>query len=113
MDVPENDLNQRHGLELRRGALTLAVLAALRQEEYGYSLRKKLLEAGLDIEEGTLYPLIRRLESQGLLQSEWRDGDNRQRRYYQISDSGQLLLQELRNHWNQLHTCLQQLMEES
>ena len=59
-------------LELRRGCLVLAVLAALRSEQYGYTLRKTLSERGLEIDEGTLYPLLRRLESQGLLDSEWR-----------------------------------------
>ena len=63
--------------ELRRGALILAVLGQLRAEHYGYSLRKALAERGVEIDEGTLYPLIRRLESQGLLTSQWREEDNR------------------------------------
>ena len=62
-------------LELRRGCLVLAVLAQLRAEQYGYTLRKALEERGMAIDEGTLYPLLRRLESQGLLVSEWREED--------------------------------------
>lgn len=64
-------------LELRRGCLTLAVLTQLRTERYGYTLRKALAEDGLEIDEGTLYPLLRRLESQGLLVSQWREEDKR------------------------------------
>ena len=60
-------------LELRRGCLTIAVLAQLRTEHYGYALRKALADQGLDIDENTLYPLLRRLESQGLLASAWRE----------------------------------------
>ena len=64
-------------MELRRGALVLAVLAALRQEFYAYALRHYLAEAGLDVDEGTLYPLVRRLEDYGLLTSEWRHDEGR------------------------------------
>ena len=67
---------QKLKLELRRGVLILAVLAELREEHYGYSLRKNLLNKGMDIDEGTLYPLVRRLEKQGLLESEWREENN-------------------------------------
>ena len=69
-------------LELRRGSLVLAVLAQLRNEQYGYTLRKALADHGMAIDEGTLYPLLRRLESQGLLVSEWREEDKRNKRFY-------------------------------
>jgi PadR family transcriptional regulator PadR len=69
-------------LELRRGCLILAVLAQLRAEHYGYTLRKTLADRGLVIDEGTLYPLLRRLESQGLLVSEWREENKRNKRFY-------------------------------
>ena len=75
-------------LELRRGCLVLAVLAQLKSEHYGYTLRKALAEQGLAIDEGTLYPLLRRLESQGLLASEWREEDKRQKRFYRLSPAG-------------------------
>src|SRR5271170_3102921 len=84
-------------LELRRGCLTLAVLAQLRSERYGYTLRKALEEAGLDIDEGTLYPLLRRLESQGLLHSEWREENKRRKRFYRLSPAGKLILEQLIN----------------
>src|SRR6478735_5500555 len=79
-------------LELRRGCLVVAVLAALRTEQYGYTLRKLLAEHGLNVDEGTLYPLLRRLESQGLLASEWREEDKRPKRFYKLSTAGRQAL---------------------
>lgn len=75
-------------LELRRGSLILAVLGALGTEQYGYTLRKKLEDAGLPVDEGTLYPLLRRLESQGLLESQWREEDKRKKRFYRLTPTG-------------------------
>lgn len=89
-------------LELRRGALVLAVLTQLRQAQYGYSLRQALAQRGMAIEEGTLYPLLRRLESQGLLASEWRIEEGPPRRYYRLNDAGEALLAELTTSWNSL-----------
>src|SRR5690606_27920453 len=96
-------------LELRRGVLTLAVLSVLRQEHYGYSLRLLLREHGLDVEEGTLYPLIRRLESQGLLTSRWSADEGRKRRYYQISEAGSNTLSVLNREWQALNDSLQSI----
>src|SRR5215217_3463292 len=79
-------------LELRRGYLAVAVLAALRTERYGYTLRKLLSEQRLVVDESTLYPLLRRLESQGLLTSEWREEAKRNKRFYRISDHGAAVL---------------------
>ncbi len=72
-----SDLFENLRLELRRGSLIIAVLAQLREEHYGYALRKALADHGMEIEESTLYPLLRRLESQGLLESEWREAGSR------------------------------------
>ena len=93
-------------LELRRGALPLAVLAQLREEHYGYSLRKHLNAKGLDIDEGTLYPLIRRLEKQGLLNSEWRKDEKRKKRYYLISELGKSVLTLLTEEWRTLNKSI-------
>lgn len=103
----------RMRMEMRRGLLSLAVLAALREEQYGYSLRKKLAEVDIDIEEGTLYPLVRRLESYGLLESEWRESDNRNKRYYRISPEGAATLDELARDWDHMVASLRSLMEEN
>ena len=97
-------------LELRRGALPLAVLAALRQEFYGYTLRQELAAHGLEIEESTLYPLLRRLEQQGLLTSEWREEAKRNKRYYKLSLQGQSILKRLLEEWHGLSKSLDQIL---
>ncbi|MBW2623462.1 MAG: PadR family transcriptional regulator [Deltaproteobacteria bacterium] len=99
-------------MELRRGVLVMAVLAALREEQYGYSLRKKLIAADIDIEEGTLYPLVRRLESYELLTSEWREDEGRKKRYYRISEHGEFILNTLSRDWYAINKALQVLLEE-
>ena len=99
-------------LEMRRGTIVLAVLGQLRQEHYGYSLRKSLLEKDLNIDEGTLYPLIRRLEKQGLLTSEWREEANRRKRFYRLSDYGQSVFEQLLEDWIELNDNIRELVRE-
>lgn len=89
-------------LELRRGMIVLAVLGQLDGEQYGYSLINGLKERGLDIDQGTLYPLLRRLENQGLLSSSWRIEADRPRRYYTLSEEGRQLLPRLKNEWQNI-----------
>jgi len=96
-------------LELRRGCLVVAVLAALRTEQYGYTLRKALAEHGMAIDEGTLYPLLRRLESQGLLVSEWREEEKRNKRFYRLSPNGKLILKQLLAEWQHLNRSLKEI----
>jgi PadR family transcriptional regulator, regulatory protein PadR len=112
MVVGETQLSQRDSLslELRRGAIVLAVLSQLHREEYGYSLKKSLAEKGLEIDEGTLYPLLRRLESQRLLKSEWRLEDARPRRYYRLSSDGERLRKELAGEWRALARVMSTLI---
>jgi DNA-binding PadR family transcriptional regulator len=98
-------------LELRRGALVLAALAALRAEQYGYSLKKFLAEADLQVDEGTLYPLLRRLESQELLSSRWAIEDGRPRRYYRITKQGEATLAALSGEWEQLSKALRRVLK--
>lgn len=97
--------------ELRRGILVLATLSQLKEAKYGYALISSLSERGLDIEQGTLYPLLRRLESQGLLQSSWDVEGSRPRRYYQISTSGEKVLKGLVADWHSLITVMENLIE--
>jgi PadR family transcriptional regulator PadR len=97
-------------LELRRGSLVLAVLAQLRREHYGYTLRKTLEQAGLPVDEGTLYPLLRRLESQGLLVSQWREQDNRNKRFYRLSPTGRSVLEQLIAEWKGIDASLARLL---
>jgi PadR family transcriptional regulator, regulatory protein PadR len=96
--------------ELRRGSLPLAVLAALRTEHYGYTLRKTLAEHGMAIDEGTLYPLLRRLEDQGLLVSQWREEDKRKKRFYRLSPDGKLILKQLLTEWRSIHASLEEIV---
>lgn len=100
-------------LELRRGCLVLAVLAALRTEQYGYTLRKALTERGMEIDEGTLYPLLRRLESQGLLASEWREEEKRNKRFYRISREGKQVLKQLLVEWEIIGASIELILQES
>jgi PadR family transcriptional regulator, regulatory protein PadR len=93
-------------LELRRGCLILAVLAELRAERYGYTLRKALADQGMEIDEGTLYPLLRRLENQGLLVSEWREEDKRNKRFYRLSADGKVILKQLAAEWKSINVSL-------
>jgi PadR family transcriptional regulator PadR len=97
-------------LELRRGCLTLAVLAQLRQEHYGYTLRKALAEQGMVIDESTLYPLLRRLETQGLLSSEWREEDKRNKRFYRLSADGEKIFSQLLEEWNAINTAIERIL---
>lgn len=98
--------------ELRRGVLMLAVLSQLRRPQYGYSLRQLLGQKDMPIEEGTLYPLLRRMEEQGLLQSEWKIEDGPPRRYYKRSALGERVYGDLGASWLGLVETIKTLMVE-
>ncbi|UTA49043.1 PadR family transcriptional regulator [Simiduia sp. 21SJ11W-1] len=104
-DAPLHKMTQ----ELRRGSLSLAVLLAFRQEHYAYSLRKHLAGHGLEVEEGTLYPLVRRLEKDALLTSDWREESGRKRRFYRLSPLGEQLLPQLDAEWCRLARAVDQI----
>jgi PadR family transcriptional regulator PadR len=106
----EEDIFDKLRLELRRGCLVLGVLGELRAERYGYTLRKALGDAGLEIDESTLYPLLRRLETQGLLTSEWREEERRNKRFYRLSADGEALLARLADEWRDLNASLDQIL---
>lgn len=111
MTTSEN-LFENLRLELRRGCLVLAVLSQLRVEHYGYTLRKALADQGMSIDEGTLYPLLRRLEAQGLLASEWREEDKRNKRFYHLSTDGQRMLALLLEEWVTINAALAHIFQE-
>ena len=98
-------------IELRSGCLIVASLAQLRTEHYGYTLRKALADIGLDIEESTLYPLLRRLENQGLLTSEWREENKRKKRFYRLSPEGELILADLLDEWDGINAALNRILQ--
>ena len=106
----ETDLYETLRLELRRGSLVMAVLARLRTEQYGYSLRVALGQDGLEMEESTLYPLLRRLESQGLLVSEWREEEKRKKRFYVLSPGGEAMLAALTEEWRGINASLERIL---
>lgn len=97
--MTNNESLENVTLELRRGVIVLAVLSQLSSEQYGYSLLKLLSDQGLDVDQGTLYPLLRRLETQGYLQSVWKLEEARPRRYYVISPEGKKVLPKLKKEW--------------
>jgi DNA-binding PadR family transcriptional regulator len=107
-----SDLFENITLELRRGVIILAVLSQLDEEQYGYSLLKRLTDLGLEIDQGTLYPLLRRLESQGLLQSSWRVESDRPRRYYVLSAQGRAILPQLKSEWEHLVAMMDGMLKE-
>jgi DNA-binding PadR family transcriptional regulator len=107
----ENELLQNTMLELRRGVIVMAVLSQLGDEQYGYSLLKLLSDQGLELDQGTLYPLLRRLENQGLLQSVWKLEEARPRRYYIISEAGRNMLPKLKEEWAKIVSMMEKMME--
>lgn len=99
-------------IELRRGTLVLSVLSQLHKPEYGYSLVQKLEEKNTSIEAGTLYPLLRRLEKQKLLISQWDTSESRPRKFYVLSPEGKEVYLRLKNEWNYLSKQLELLIGE-
>jgi len=96
--------------ELRRGTLTIAVLSQLSEPQYGYSLVTMLDEIGIPVEPGTLYPLLRRLEKQGLLNSQWDTNESRPRKYYLLSETGKEVYELLVKEWNGIASSLSQII---
>ncbi|MGZ6037062.1 MAG: PadR family transcriptional regulator [Phenylobacterium sp.] len=107
----DGDLYESYRLELRRGSLMLGVLARLREERYGYTLRQALAADGLEMEESTLYPLLRRLETQGLLISEWREEEKRKKRFYRLSPAGEIMLKRLLEEWRRISGSLDKIAD--
>lgn len=99
-------------LELRRGTLILLVLSQLKEPMYGYSLVKKLNDNGIQIEANTLYPLMRRLESQGLLVSEWNTAESKPRKYYKITENGLNVYEKIKKHWFDFSNNINNLLGE-
>ena len=113
MQKAQSDLVSRLEQELRRGVLILAVLSQLKRPQYGYSLRQLLGAQGMPIEEGTLYPLLRRMEEQGLLSSQWKIEDGPPRRYYVRNAQGERVFGELSADWRALVATLEKMLTEA
>jgi DNA-binding PadR family transcriptional regulator len=106
LDKTINNIKQ----DMRRGTIVLAVLTQMEKPQYGYSLIESLDEKGFTIEQNTLYPLLRRLEKQGLLESVWEVTNNRPRRYYIISDAGRRVKKELIEEWKRTSQTFENLI---
>lgn len=113
MDAKQNEDFEKLRQELRRGTVVLAVLSQLDREQYGYSLISSLNDKGLEIGQDTLYPLLRRLEAQGLLDSQWRVEDPRPRRYYILNDAGREMLALLGAEWRRQEEVMRRLLNEN
>lgn len=110
--MPANDQFQSYITELRRGSLTLAVLGCLHRPHYGYALLQTLQDKGLGMEANTLYPLLRRLENQGLLSSDWDTSESRPRKYYVLNDKGKQVYAELLAEWDKMQDSIRAICEE-
>jgi DNA-binding PadR family transcriptional regulator len=113
MNAKQNEDFEKLRQELRRGTVVLAVLGQLDREQYGYSLISSLNEKGFDIGQDTLYPLLRRLEGQGLLDSQWRVEDPRPRRYYILNEAGREMLALLVAEWRRQEEVMRRLLNEN
>ena len=107
--MSDDDVLGSHRQELRRGTLVLACLLALREPGYGYRLLKTLGDAGVPSDANTIYPLLRRLEERGLLESEWNTEDARPRKFYRTSKAGSTLADQLMREMTDLTASLQAL----
>ncbi|MBQ1052990.1 helix-turn-helix transcriptional regulator [Micromonospora sp. C51] len=106
-----DDVLRTHLQELRRGTVVVASLVALRRPDYGYALLQRLTGHGFPVDANTLYPLLRRLEEQGLLTSEWNTEESRPRKFYRTSDSGEQMLRRLLDDLAAVQTSLTALIE--
>ena len=109
-----NDLNAIYAnfvVELRRGVTNLVVLNQCQQPSYGYQLVKNLAERGVPLEANTVYPLLRRLEDQGLLRSDWDTSTDKPRKYYQITEVGRQLLAQITSYWRESVKNIESILE--
>jgi PadR family transcriptional regulator len=107
---PFDELLSAFEVELKRGTLTLAVLSQLQTPKYGYSLLQELVDKQVDIEAGTLYPLLRRLEKQGILTSDWDTAESRPRKYYVLSPTGRQIFEKLSDNWRNMNRQIDRLL---
>jgi PadR family transcriptional regulator, regulatory protein PadR len=105
-----DSFHERAAQELKRGVLQVAVLALLRRRAYGYDLLRTLADMGFPAEEGTLYPVLRRLESEGLLQSQWDTTGTRPRKYYECTNTGKTALAALAAEWSRVDEALRRIL---
>ena len=108
-----NSLESRMEAELRRGTVQLVTLTLLQTPRYGYDLVRLLAEAGFEVEEGTLYPILRRMEQQGMLESTWNTEGSRPRKYYRLSEEGQSHKEALVAAWHRVRDATDAALKDS
>ena len=108
--MASEEVLRTHLQELRRGTVVVASLIALRRPGYGYALLQGLEEKNFSVEPGSLYPLLRRLEAQGVLESQWDTSEARPRKYYVLSALGQALYERLKAEWKGLNERVNALL---
>ncbi len=108
----EKDLLSALLLELRRGTLTISVLSQMKEPKYGYALVQSLEEKGIAMDPNTLYPLLRRLEGQGLLESQWETGGAKPRKYYRRTEYGIQVYEQLKTQWESLSAAMERMLRE-
>jgi PadR family transcriptional regulator, regulatory protein PadR len=107
----KKELISQFVLEMRRGTIVLGTLSQLSKPQYGYSLVQNLCDKGLEIDSGTLYPLLRRLEKQNILVSEWETEGSKPRKYYKRTDFGTEIYKELLNQWELMQTSIHGMLQ--
>lgn len=107
-----SSVDHRLEAELRRGTVQLVALRLLETPRYGYDLVRQLAAAGFDVEEGTLYPILRRMEQHGMLESSWNTEGSRPRKYYRLSDDGRAHLHELVEAWHRVRDATDAALED-
>jgi DNA-binding PadR family transcriptional regulator len=106
-----NEIYANFIVELRRGVTNLVVLNQCQQPTYGYQLVKELADSGIPLEGNTVYPLLRRLEDQGLLRSDWDTSTDKPRKYYQITGNGRQLLAQITSYWRESVKNIESILE--
>lgn len=110
--MTQKDMTSSQTLEMRRGTIVLAILSQLRSPQYGYALLQRLEHASFTIDAGTLYPLLRRLEKQSVLQSTWETSDARPRKYYRLSKEGDQFYADLKAEWQAMNKAINEMIKE-
>lgn len=99
--------------EMKRGFLQLLVLVVLEKEAYGYAMVRSFRDLGYEIEENTLYPLLRRLEKRGLVQGKWDVSEERPRKFYAVTPAGRDMRGQLLDIWDKQDKIIKKTMKES
>lgn len=99
--------------EMKRGFLQLLVLVVLEKEAYGYAMVRAFRDLGYEVEENTLYPLLRRLEKRGLIEGKWDVSEERPRKFYAVTQAGREMRRELLGIWERQDEIIKKTIKEN